>query len=333
MKIYITEPKPISTGGVRFSFDEFESIEGIAVASSSGDGYGVAVLSGRSLDLSFMSPSGTFGVEPDYPILTVVGRVPAVAQVGSRLQFGIDGAGMHFFDPQGVPYETDFENGFLDVQPVVAIHDVLPGSRDLPAGSTVTILGSGFTKKTRIKFNETDLSQVNFIDSGRIDVRLGEPAHMHGMRIRAEEKTNAGTGRTTYFSYQRTRPAARASANALLASVVPIFPKGTTSTTLLDVSADTVGVAIQNIDEGSAEVTIDLLGADGEPVQTGYLTVPASEFMVLTLEEIFGGTPAASGTLRVSSPLVPIQAMGIASDGVTARPQPAKRPVEPLQAH
>jgi hypothetical protein len=321
MKVYITEPKPISTGGARFSFDEFESIEGIAISTPSEDGYGVAVMSGRSMALVFVSPSATFGLEPDYPVLTVVGRVPASAPIGSRLQFQIDGGSLRFLDPAGVPYPTEFENGFLDIQPVVAVHDVLPGSADLPAGSDVTILGSGFTESTRVRFGETELSRVRFVSGGRIDVTLAQAAHLHGMRIRVENKTRRDESRTTYFAYHRTRRSDHQTLDALLATVVPIFPKPTTTLAHLTVAPDTVGVAIQNLNAGATEVALEWVDAAGAPVQSAYLTLPSSQFTVLSLADIFGAAPAAPGSLRVSSASDPIQVMGVARDAGGARPQ------------
>ena len=41
VKLFVTEPRPISTAGGRFGFDGFDSIEGVALMSPGGDAMGV----------------------------------------------------------------------------------------------------------------------------------------------------------------------------------------------------------------------------------------------------------------------------------------------------
>jgi hypothetical protein len=329
MKVYITEPVPITTGSGRFSFDDFESIEGISLSTASEDGYGIALFSGagRRFALSFVSPSGTFGTDSDYPILTIVARVPQGLRNRSRLQAQIEPEGLRFIDPSGAAYPIDVESGILTVEPAsVAVHDVQPGSADLAAGSVVTILGSNFRRDTRIRFGDVILSNVRLISPERIDVTLAGPVTMHGMRIRAENKEKPNRSKLTYFSYHRTTRDEGSSADAILSRVVPVFPRITVPAAVLDVAAGTLGVAIQNIEAvASASVTIDVLDAAGVAIQPPFTTtLGASRFTVLSLTEMFGAAAQPGTTIRVSSSTAPIQVMGVTWDGTNANPQIAR---------
>jgi hypothetical protein len=329
MKVYITEPQPISTGSGRFSFERFESIEGISLSTGSEDGYGIALFSDatRQFALSFVSPTGTFGTEPDYPILTIVGRVPQGTRSGSRLEFEIEPDGLRFVDPTGAAYPIDFENGILTVQSSsIAVHDVQPGSAEIAAGSVVSILGSNFRRDTRIRFGDAILSNVRLISPERIDVTVAGPATMHGMRVRAENKEKPNRSKTTYFSYHRTTRDQGSSADPILSRVVPVFPRVTVSAALVDVAAQTIGLAIQNIEPGAgASLTIELLDAAGLAVQPPFTAdLAASRYTVLSLSELFGSAAQAGTTIRVSSSTAPVQVMGVNWDGTNANPHVAR---------
>jgi hypothetical protein len=324
MKVYITEPMPIFTGSGRFSYRGFERIEGIALSTPSDDGYGLALFDDEAFALSFVSPSGTFGMEPDYPIVTIVGKIPEGMRTGSQVPFTIDPNGLRFTDATGAVYPTEFKNGVLTVGSSVAVHDVLPGSATLPAGSVVTILGANFRRDTRVKFNETDLTSVRYFGPDRLDVTLAVPANMHGMRIRLDNKEKPFRSRTTYFSYHRTKRADGSSADPVLSRVVPVFPRGTVSSATVDVANGFVGLAIQNIEASAASsITIDVLDAAGMVMGTFPGLVPASRFTIMSTADL-GGLATPGGSIRVSSSSAPIQVMGILSDGVNVSPQIAR---------
>ena len=154
MKILVTEAKPISTARGRFVFSGFESVDGIAINSPGRDAYGVAVLRGGELSASVVSPRATFGMNPDYPVITVRGRVTANAARGTTFPLDIDPAATAFQDSTGVVYPTLIQNGSLEVANVLSVSDVRPGGADLPAGSIVSIFGSGFAPDVRVRFRE-----------------------------------------------------------------------------------------------------------------------------------------------------------------------------------
>jgi hypothetical protein len=316
MKVYVTEPKPISTGKGRGSFSALASLDGIALMSPANDAYGVAIVTGTTFSITVASPSATFGLAPDYPVLTVAGRVPADSPMGASYPMRLDAASLEFRDPAGTPYPVESRRGTLSTAPGVSIHDVRPGSADLPAGSVVTLVGSGFEPGTEIRFEETALAAVNFVDSTRIDVVLGAPARMHGMGIRA---INPDGSRVTYFSYQRTRRA-QPSGDPVLAAAVPVFPFRSGTVAVVDTAGSAVGLAVQNLGTLAVPVTAELRTADGVLLGSASLRIGANRFVVRESRELFGRAAPAGATIRVRARR-PVQVMGVAveADG-TARP-------------
>jgi hypothetical protein len=319
MKLSITEPMPITTGGARFSFDNFDSIEGISLSSPHDDTYGVAVFEGKTVGLSFVSASGTFGMTLDYPVLTFVGKVPADAPLGATFGFGVIGGVLDFYDTSGTRYPYEFRPGLLEVAPVASVHDVLPGSADLQAGDVVTVLGSGFDRRTKFRLDETRISDVTIVDSGTALLRLGGPANMHGLHLKVIDK-DGDKVQVDYFSYHRTKRTG-ASDDYELNAVVPVLPKLARTETLVDIHwFGTRAVAIQNSGPTDAVVTADWVNAAGEPVSLPPFTttpVPADSFVVRSVWEIGGVMPSDAAALRLTSS-VPVQVMGVTWD---MRPQ------------
>ena len=304
MKVFITEPKPITSGRGQLSFDGFSDIEGIALAS--GDAAGVALVHGGSITLAISSPSGMLGMAPDYPLLTIAGRVPASAPLGVRIPMRIDPSALQLLDPAGAAYPTEVKAGFLESGGTLSIGDVVPGSATVPAGGIVSIFGTGFRPDTRIRLSETRLAAVRYISPGRIDVVLAEPAYMHGKRIRAR---NGDGSDVTYFSYQRTR-AWGASTHPVLETAIPIFAERRADAYAIDVSPQTAGIAVQNQGDTDALVIVELRDANGVFLAAGVLLVPADSYVLRSAVEVFGVAPGAAGTLTLSAN-VPVQALAI----------------------
>ena len=78
MKVLMTSPMPISSGGMFMDMSsvDFASIDGIALFNAAGDVNGAAVVDGGKVNMQFTSPKGTFGASPDYPIMTLALRRP-----------------------------------------------------------------------------------------------------------------------------------------------------------------------------------------------------------------------------------------------------------------
>src|SRR4051812_9083248 len=91
VKISVTEPKPISTGSMFSNFRGFDAFAGLAVMSPANDTYGGAQIRGSQIRFPVLSTTGSFGSDPDYPILTVAARIPATAPLNSVMPVSIEG--------------------------------------------------------------------------------------------------------------------------------------------------------------------------------------------------------------------------------------------------
>jgi hypothetical protein len=316
VKLFVTEPQPISTASARLRFPGFSTFAGVALMSPAGDTMGVAVVQGSELMVSIISPSATFGVNPDYPILTIAGRVPANAALGATFPLDVDEASLRFTDAAGALYPIHANGGTLQVAANVGVDDVFPGSADVAAGDVVTILGRGFKPQTRVKFEEILLSRVEFVDASQMRATLAEPARMHGMGIKIDNRDGA---ETEYFSYQRTSRQGT-SRHPVLSRAVPLFSDGATTIAVVGVEGASTGLAIQNLQAAPAQIAAELLDAKGIVRARAPLTVESNRFVVAELTELFGVSYSPGQQVRVQS-LVPVQVMGIAIDAAgSARP-------------
>jgi hypothetical protein len=312
MKVFVTEPKPITTGGGDFSFAAYDHIEGIALMNALDDVAGIALVRGTEMSFTFVSPSGTFGLESDYPILTVAGRIPLDSPLYTKYPLIIEPANLQLFDASGTPYPVEAKPGHLITSPGLSIHDVNPGSATVPAGTVVTISGSGFTSRTEVRFKEFKLSQVRYISPNRIDVVVAQRTNMHGIMIRAENRD----ARSVYFSYQRTRSEGR-SADPVLQYAVPLVPNRTMTAAMLAFPAAapdmTYGIAVQNVETIDAVVSLELADANGVVTAGPTFLVPSNRYVVRELSELFGFAPAGPSTIRITS-AGPVQVLGAIAD-------------------
>ena len=334
VKVFVTEPKPITSGGGSFTFDAYESIEGIALMNELEDVTGAAVVNGSQLTIRLASPSGTFGMDPDYPVLAVTGRIPADAPIGLKYRLEFDQGSLQLFDPLGGLYTVLTKSGHLITQSGLSIDDINPGGAVVPAGGVVTITGNSFVKGTEIKFKEAKLSQVRYISPTRIDVVVARETRMHGMGIKA---ANPDGSRATYFSYQRTYAMTQSdnpatpSADPVLSRTVPLVQPNMTTPASIPFPAPnenfTYGIALQNTGAAGSHVSSQLIDAGGVEVAIADIDVPPGRFTVLLLSELFNGaTCAAECTVKITSATVPVQVLGIAADQVSG----AAWPIAPI---
>ena len=313
MKIRMTDLQPIITGRARFSFPGMAGIEGIGVVSPGDDAAGIAVVRGTDVALSIVSPSATLGTDSDYPLVTVVGRVPVDAPMGATFPLVLDAGSLQLIGPTGTQYVTEADPGQLIVSPSLTIHEVIPGSATLPGGSRVTILGSHFQRHTEMRLDETGLAEVLFVSPARIDVVLEETTRMHGLEVEAR---NPDGSRSTYFSYQRTSRAGKAT-HSVMRDIVPIFNSRSAHNATLHLAGATTGVALQNPGQTDAVVTAELFTASGAAVAATRVTLPSNSFLVREVAELFRARDFANAIVRVSS-ASPVQVLGVSIDAAGA---------------
>lgn len=308
-KVFVTEPRPISTADATFSFGGFDSIAGIALMSPARDALGVAVVRGSQLTLSILSPSASWGTNPDYPVLTVVGHVAAATPIGTTFALNMDAASLRFTDASGAVYPAGVAAGSLRVAPNVGVDDVTPGSADVAAGDVITVIGRGFAPDTKVKVKEVLLSDVTYVDASHMQATVALPAHMHGAGILV---TNRDGSQSKYFSYLRTVRQAT-SLNPTLHDAVPVFPDVDVTSALVDVKGHSTGLALQNRQNASLFAATELLDASGRRIAGAIVQIQPRHFLLLELSELFGVPYSPSQSVRVRS-TAPIQVMGVAVD-------------------
>jgi hypothetical protein len=306
VKLEVTEPRPISTGRVSIDFGDLDEFVGINVLSPTDDAFGVAQIRGSGIRFAINSPSGGAGTDSDYPILTIAARVPPTASLGTVLPVTLPSTGIRFVGRNGEVYKTEVEDGSVTVANHISIDDVIPGSAKVPAGGVVTVIGRGFKPTTRVRLGEAELSEVRYIDPTHMQVVLEEPARMHGIRVRAENKDGP---RTEYFSYQRTHRQ-DTSEFPVLNEAVPLFPLRLMTKARVDITAVSTALALQNIKNATAAVRLELLSPAGEILATTSTSVAPNRFKLREISEWFGISYSTPSSVRVRSS-VPIQVLGI----------------------
>jgi len=308
VKVFVTEPKPITTGRMRASFDAFSGIEGIALAAE--DAAAIAVVRGTQVALSIVSPTASFAADPDYPVLTIAGRINAAAQAGKRFPIGFAPGALELVDPGGTVYPFEVKDGSVTAGGTLSLGDVIPGDADLPAGAVVTLFGTGFDLDTKVRLKDVLHEPALLVSPSRLDVVLAQPARMRSRSIRV--KTRAAESQ--YFSYQRHYRAGT-SAHEVLRDVVPVFAAATAALQSIAAAGSLAGIALQNPGEADIFVRAELLDASGASLATSTVDVPSQKYVVLAVSEVFGALdpnwhPAA---IRLTSP-APIQALGVDVD-------------------
>jgi hypothetical protein len=310
VKVFVTEPQPISTGRGSIGFDGFETIDGIALGGNDPEAQGVAIVNDGSVEISFDSPVAMLGTTKSYPLLTITGRVSSSASIGASFPVNIDAGSLRFTGASGALDLDKLEGGSITVAPVLSIDDVRPGTGLVPADGIVSILGTGFEPTTQVRLRYASIAGVQFVSPEQIDVTLAAPVSMQGMKIRA---TNLDLSSQTYFSYQRTTRDGT-SQHPVLQRAVPLFSSEPAFTADVDLACGDCGLAVQNQGEVDASVTAELFMPDDTSLGVVTLTVPAFKYIVRGIPELFDLSSApAVARVRVLAD-TPVRTMGIAVD-------------------
>lgn len=325
LKLEVTEPRPIFTGGGGWSFNDYDQFLGLAVGGSA-DSAAVGVMRGATLKLRMVAPSNDLA-QVDYPILVTALRVPTTRIPGqtSIANITIDG----FTGPGGVPIQTIGKPGTITVNGGAWIGDVTPGSATVPAGGVITITGGGFDPtpgNTRVTLKGTALSSVQVFDDHILAVP-SQAVTMHGAEVLVEVGSGGNRQRLSYYSYQRTTPML-VSGDPLFGAVEPAFQRLAWTGAKVDFPVPTAGkafgLALQNTSGADATVTLRLVNG-AAPVAPVTFSLLENARLSVGLNEAFGTSCSAACTLRVTSSRG-VQVLGLLGD----RPADAVDPLLPV---
>lgn len=335
IKLDLTSPHPISTSGADFSFDlSFESMEGVAILTPSGDGYGVAYISNQRFKANLVSPQFSLGTQLDYPFLMVAAKIRAGLAPGTVVPINW-GPTTIFKDSTGAPYSLPApQNGTLTIGGSVSITNIVPGGGLIPAGTTVRILGTGFSPDTDVFINEAAATNIRYVSPTEIDFTMSAARDLTGTRFRVRNKDNSDD---TYYSYLRA-VAFGASNRATVNGLHPLYQAQTYTSAGIAVPATGlngyVALALRNANPGNATVQLDLVSAAGASLGTANFILPSGGQYVRTVQELFGNAPSGA-VVKVASDAA-INALGMLGDDtsglVTAflpGPAPVINPASP----
>ena len=312
MKMMVTEPTPIATGSVLFTFDAgtFSGVSGISLFNLNGDVNGAAVLLGNQLHLRYTTTTGTTGT--DYPIMSFALPVRADVAVGQKTQFALDPASIWLLDLFGPATLNPIPPATVTVGGSISITDITPGGGFMSAGSVLVIHGMGFQPNTQVQASAVKLSSINIVSPSEIDLTIAEGVQITGKKFQV---VNPDGSQDSYFSYMRG-VALGSSAQPLLAATMPVFSSQMYSqATFASIpcgAGQFNGLAMQNQNQSDVIITLASFSTSGMLIDQTTLDLPPG--MKITrdvLEWLPNSAHAASVNVNSSAP---IQVFGLWGD-------------------
>jgi hypothetical protein len=314
MKLMVTAPTPISSGGPRFALHAtFDGIRGIELFNPAGDVNGAAVITGSQVNVFYTTSSGPQGT--DYPIMTVALHVRPDATPGSQTQFNLEPSSTWMLGLLGPATLKPMSPATVTVGGTISITNVVPGGGVLPAGTVVSIQGMGFHANTQIQLNAIKASSTAVISSNEIQFTLAETTNMTGQKIQV---VNPDGSQDTYFSYLRGIPLLQ-SARPMLQSTVPIFSSRTHSRAVFAPMGTLLtnqfsGIAVQNPDTVPTDVKVSLYSAQNVLLGSSTVSLPAGYRFIAETSELTSGVAPPLGSYVVVSSNQRVQNFGFIAD-------------------
>jgi hypothetical protein len=313
MKLLVTEPTPVSSGGPRVPVPTGSIPKGIQLFNPNGDVNGVAMVGPQMVTIAAVTSTGTQG--SDYPIMIMSLQLPPTISVGTKLPFSLDPSSTWTLGLLGTATLKPFPPATITVGGSISITDVVPGGGIQPAGTVVSVQGIGFQAGTQVQLSNIKASSITVVSSQEIQIVLAEPTQMTGKKIQV---TNPDGSSDTYFSYMRGIPLGQ-SEQPLLASALPIFSSLAYSQAAFASGnagvAEFTGVAVQNPSLAPATVTFNLFSVTNDALGGSIIVIPGGYRMMRDMQELTGVVPPRGSYLVISSD-APVQMFGFLGNDV-----------------
>ena len=312
MKVRTTEATPISGGRPQFAFDAstFDAVVGIGLFAPIGEVAGAAVIDGNRASIAYVTTTPETG---DFPLLTVTLRTRTDVAEGSRTTFTLDPSSL--FALNGTMVAANVSPGRVTVGGSVAISDIIPGEGRFPAGTMVSVHGTGFKRLTRVRVDGVGITGVHFVSPTEMRFTLSEATNMTAARVKV---VNPDSSTSTYYSYLRGIPAATSS-RTLLSMTRAIFSGTTRSLSTFGpipqlTGAQYAAVALQNPNLTTAYAIALLYAEDGTLLHWSVRALRSSHRLTLELSELFNGVaPPPGASVKVFS-TAPLEMFGLLCD-------------------
>jgi len=321
VKVLHTSPKPITTGNVAMDFSGgfFDSVDGIALFSNTGDVVGAAVVNSGHFDVRFTSPNGTFGTNTDYPLLTAAFRLSSGVVAGQVFPVGLNSAASLWQSLLGSTFPTETKEGSITVGGSISITDVVPGGGFLPAGSTFSVFGMGFLPTTKLSVRGLSVQNPVYVSPAEFRITLNKGGMLDGALFTAE---NPDKSIDTYYSYMRGVPIG-VSTRPLLAKTVPVFSILTATEAMVPPTITPQlnpsyfnAIALQNPSPADAQVTIEARSSADALLGSTTISLPNHSRFSREASELLGFTLPTGAYLHVLS-TQPVQLEGLLGNDST----------------
>ena len=313
MKVMVTEPTPISSGGPRVTSPSGTTVRGIHLFNPTGDVNGVAMIIGSQVSIAYVTSNGTQG--SDYPIMTIALQIPSSVPVGTRAQFSLDPSSTWNLGFLGVASMKPILPATITVGGSISITDVVPGGGVLPAGTVVRVQGIGFRPGTQVQLSGFYASSIAVVSPQEIQIALAAATNMTGKKIQV---VNPDGSQDTYFSYLRGIPLGQSN-RSLLSSALPIFSSLTHSQAVLATPQFASvkqfnGIAVQNPNLTPATVSFTLFSSSNVPLGSSMVVIPSGYRIMNESSELTQGFAPPPGSYLIVSADMSIQVFGFLGD-------------------
>lgn len=315
MKLMLTQPHPISSGGADFAMSGM-SVDGVALSSPLGDTAGVGLVHNDTLSVSVVSLGSDLGTALDYPFLTVTMDVPQTALAGAVLP--LSPGSLAFSAPDGPITFINPKPGTLTVGGSLSVNGVWPGGGTWPAGTVITIRGTGFQSGTKLT-TKMKVGAPTYVSPTEYRFTLQDVATLDQQPI---VLTNPDRSTVTYYSYLRgvfvqrpTREFLRKAEPAFAARTQGIATIGPLPATGLGQFA---AVAVQNPNPGPVMISFTLQSSGA----TTSIVLPSGGRVMDELSALLGGASIAAGDSVTVSATAGVQILGMNGDEIQGKLTP-----------
>lgn len=315
VKHLFTQPRPITSSGAFSSLNGF-SVDGVAISSPLGDAAGTAVAQNGLLYVNVVSPASDFGMSLDYPFLIVTMDIPGSTAAGSVFPLGI--SNMIADGPGGPLTLVDPKPGTLTIGGSVSVRGVYPGGGTWPAGTVISVRGTGFQPSTRVSTKMRTSNPV-YISPTEIQFAL---LNTTTLDMQPVQITNPDGSQVTYYSYLRgvlVRPPSR----PLLLATEPIFQTQTHGVATVGplpalAAGQFTALAVQNPTAGPVVVSFHLQRTG----TTNIVQLPSGGRVMDELSALLGGAALTPGDVIDVAATSGVQILGMQGDARTGTVTP-----------
>lgn len=292
VKFLLSQPRPITNGNFAFSTGGL-TVDGISASGPNTDASGAALLTNGLAQIGILSPNATFGTD-GYPIVTITMDLPASLPLGSQRAMSLDSLSVS--TSAGPLLLSDPRPALITVGGSVSIRGVYPGGGTWPAGTVISIAGSGFGKGTSLTTHIPTGAPV-LVSPNLLQVILQKPAAIDGTIF---EVSNPDGSQDKFYSYLRGTLVAQPS-QPLLQATEPIFSSVThaAGTVIVPTLAGAQFAALGLQNPTPNPVTIQLrIAATGEAAS---LVLPSQARLLEDLSVLMGRTLFSGEIIQIAA--------------------------------